>query len=122
MTQVVETLGYDRIAEKVFSRAQFDRFLLEYDDERSGTFEPLRYLPENRVVVLGLISSKTPRMEPAENVKARIAEAATIVPLERLALSPQCGFASTHEGNALSEADQRKKLELVTAVAREVWG
>jgi len=114
--------GYDRIAEKVFSRAQFDRFLLEYDDERSGTFEPLRYLPDNRLVVLGLISSKTPRMEPAENLKARIAEAATIVPLERLALSPQCGFASTHEGNALSEADQRKKLELVTAVARDVWG
>jgi 5-methyltetrahydropteroyltriglutamate--homocysteine methyltransferase len=114
--------GYDRIAEKVFSRVQFDRFLLEYDDERSGTFEPLRYLPDNRLVVLGLISSKTPRMEPAENLKARIAEAATIVPLERLALSPQCGFASTHEGNALSEADQRKKLELVTAVARDVWG
>jgi len=84
--------------------------------------QPLRYLPDNRLVVLGLISSKTPRMEPAENLKARIAEAATIVPLERLALSPQCGFASTHEGNALSEADQRKKLELVTAVARDVWG
>ena len=114
--------GYDRIAEKVFSRANFDRFLLEYDDERSGTFEPLRYLPDNRVVVLGLISSKTARMETADNLKARIAEAARIVPLDRLALSPQCGFASTHEGNALSEADQRQKLELVTAVAREVWG
>jgi len=114
--------GYDRIAEKVFGRANFDRFLLEYDDERSGTFEPLRYLPDNRIVVLGLVSSKTARMETAENLKARIAEAAQIVPLDRLALSPQCGFASTHEGNALSEADQRKKLELVTAVAREVWG
>jgi methionine synthase II (cobalamin-independent) len=114
--------GYDRIAEKVFSRANFDRFLLEYDDERSGTFEPLRYLPDNRVVVLGLISSKTARMETADNLKARIAEAARIVPLDRLALSPQCGFASTHEGNALSEADQRQKLELVAAVAREVWG
>jgi 5-methyltetrahydropteroyltriglutamate--homocysteine methyltransferase len=114
--------GYDRIAEKVFSRANFDRFLLEYDDERSGTFEPLRYLPDNRVVVLGLVSSKTPRMETAENLKARIAEAARIVPLDRLALSPQCGFASTHEGNALTEAHQRKKLELVTSVASEVWG
>jgi 5-methyltetrahydropteroyltriglutamate--homocysteine methyltransferase len=113
--------GYDRIAEKVFSRANFDRFLLEYDDERSGTFEPLRHLPDHRVVVLGLVSSKTPRMETAENLKARIAEAARIVPLDRLALSPQCGFASTHEGNALSEADQRRKLELVTSVAAEVW-
>jgi 5-methyltetrahydropteroyltriglutamate--homocysteine methyltransferase len=114
--------GYDRIAEKVFSRANFDRFLLEYDDERSGTFEPLRHLPDNRTVVLGLVSSKTARMETAENLKARIAEAAQIVPLERLALSPQCGFASTHEGNALSEIDQRKKLELVAAVAKQVWG
>jgi 5-methyltetrahydropteroyltriglutamate--homocysteine methyltransferase len=114
--------GYDRIAEKVFSRANFDRFLLEYDDERSGTFEPLRHLPDNRVVVLGLVSSKTARMETAENLKSRIAEAAQIVPLDRLALSPQCGFASTHEGNALSEADQRQKLELVSSVAREVWG
>ena len=114
--------GYDRIAEKVFSRAHFDRFLLEYDDERSGTFEPLRHLPDNRTVVLGLVSSKTARMETAENLKARIAEAAQIVPLERLALSPQCGFASTHEGNALSEIDQRKKLELVAAVAKQVWG
>ena len=114
--------GYDRIAEKVFSRASFDRFLLEYDDERSGTFEPLRYLPDNRVVVLGLISSKTPRMETAENLKARIAEAARIVPLERLALSPQCGFASTHEGNALSEADQRREAGACGVVARDVWG
>ena len=113
--------GYDRIAEKVFGRANFDRFLLEYDDARSGTFEPLRYLPDNRTVVLGLVSSKTPRMETAETLKARIDEASRIVPLDRLALSPQCGFASTHEGNALSEADQQKKLELVAAVAKEVW-
>jgi 5-methyltetrahydropteroyltriglutamate--homocysteine methyltransferase len=113
--------GYDRIAEKIFSRAKFDRFLLEYDDARSGTFEPLGYLPEDRIVVLGLVSSKTPHMESPEDLKARIAAAARIVPLERLALSPQCGFASTHEGNALSEAEQRQKLELVTRVAREVW-
>ena len=112
--------GYDRIAQKVF-RARFQRFLLEYDDARSGTFEPLRYMPDDRVVVLGLISSKTPRMETAAGLKARIAEAAEIVPLERLALSPQCGFASTDEGNALTQAEQQQKLELVGLVARETW-
>jgi hypothetical protein len=89
--------GYDRIAEHVFRRAKFDRFLLEYDDARSGTFEPLKFVPDDRTVVLGLVSSKTPRMESSEDLKARIAEAAKIVPLDRLALSPQCGFASTHE-------------------------
>ena len=114
--------GYDRIAAQVFQRARFDRFLLEYDDERSGTFEPLRHVPDDRVVVLGLVSSKTPRLESGGELKARIAEAARIVPLERLALSPQCGFASTHEGNALSPDDQRRKLELVSSTAREVWG
>src|SRR6185503_11201452 len=105
--------GYDRIAAQVFQRARFDRFLLEYDDERSGTFEPLRHVPADRVVVLGLVSSKTPRLESGAELKARIAEAARIVPLDRLALSPQCGFASTHEGNSLSPEDQRRKLELV---------
>jgi 5-methyltetrahydropteroyltriglutamate--homocysteine methyltransferase len=114
--------GYDRIAEQVFRRAKFDRFLLEYDDARSGTFEPLRHLPDDRIVVLGLVSSKTPRMESPEDLKARIADAARVVPLERLALSPQCGFASTHEGNAISEAEQRRKLELVASTARAVWG
>jgi len=113
--------GYDRIAEKIFGRARFDRFLLEYDDARSGTFEPLKYLPDDRVVVLGLVSSKRPKMETAATLEARIEEASKIVPLERLALSPQCGFASTHEGNALSEADQKKKLELVASVAQKVW-
>jgi 5-methyltetrahydropteroyltriglutamate--homocysteine methyltransferase len=113
--------GYDRIAEQVFRRAKFDRFLLEYDDDRSGTFEPLKFVPDDRVVVLGLVSSKTPRMEAAADLKARIAEAAQIVPLDRLALSPQCGFASTHEGNALSSAEQQQKLELVASVAHEVW-
>jgi 5-methyltetrahydropteroyltriglutamate--homocysteine methyltransferase len=113
--------GYDRIAEQIFSRAKFDRFLLEYDDERSGSFEPLRHLPEDRVVVLGLVSSKKPQLETADELKARIAEAAAIVPLDRLALSPQCGFASTHEGNRLSADDQRRKLELVARTAHEVW-
>jgi 5-methyltetrahydropteroyltriglutamate--homocysteine methyltransferase len=114
--------GYDRIAAHVFQRAKFDRFLLEYDDDRSGTFEPLRHVPDGRVVVLGLISSKVPRLEAEAELRARIAEAAKVVPLDRLALSPQCGFASTHEGNRLSEDDQRKKLELTARVAREVWG
>jgi 5-methyltetrahydropteroyltriglutamate--homocysteine methyltransferase len=114
--------GYDRIAEKVFSRARFDRFLLEYDDERSGSFEPLRHVADDRIVVLGLVSSKRAVLESAAEIRARIAEAARIVPLERLALSPQCGFASTHEGNALTADDQRKKLELVARIAGEIWG
>jgi len=114
--------GYDRIAEHVFSRARFDRFLLEYDDERSGTFEPLRHVPEDRTVVLGLVSSKVPRLESRDDLRRRIDEAAKIVPLDRLALSPQCGFASTHEGNRLTPDDQRLKLELVARTAKEVWG
>jgi 5-methyltetrahydropteroyltriglutamate--homocysteine methyltransferase len=115
------TGGYDRIAAKVFRNARFHRFLLEYDDERSGTFEPLRHVPDDRVVVLGLVSSKTPRLESAGDLQARIEEASRIVPLERLAISPQCGFASTHDGNRLSVDDQRRKLELVAQTARAVW-
>ena len=113
--------GYDRIAEHVFSRTRFHRFLLEYDDERSGTFEPLRHVPDDRVVVLGLVSSKKPRLETPDELRARIAEAAQVVPLDRLALSPQCGFASTAEGNRLTADDQRRKLELVAETARAVW-
>jgi 5-methyltetrahydropteroyltriglutamate--homocysteine methyltransferase len=113
--------GYDRIAAQVFGRSKFDRFLLEYDDERSGTFEPLRHVPDGRVVVLGLVSSKLARMETKENLKARIKEAAEVVPLDRLAISPQCGFASTQEGNRISPEVQQQKLELVGRVAREVW-
>ena len=114
--------GYDRIAEQIFVRARFHRFLLEYDDERSGTFEPLRHVPDDRIVVLGLVSSKTPRLESADTLRSRIVEASRVVPLDRLALSPQCGFASTHEGNRLSPDDQRRKLELVATTARQVWG
>ena len=114
--------GYDRIAEQVFTRSKFGRFLLEYDDERSGGFEPLRHVPDDRIVVLGLVSSKRAMLEPASEIRARIAEAARVVPLERLALSPQCGFASTHEGNRLSPDDQRKKLELVARIAADTWG
>jgi 5-methyltetrahydropteroyltriglutamate--homocysteine methyltransferase len=114
--------GYDRIAEQVFRRARFHRFLLEYDDERSGTFEPLRFVPDDRVVVLGLVSSKHARLESMSDLRRRVVEASQHVPLERLAISPQCGFASTHEGNQLSPDDQRRKLELVADTARAIWG
>jgi len=113
--------GYDRIAAQVFGRSNFDRFLLEYDDERSGTFAPLGHVPDGRVVVLGLVSSKKPQLESMETLKTRIKEASAIVPLDRLALSPQCGFASTHEGNRVPPDVQRQKLELVARTAREVW-
>jgi len=113
--------GYERIAQTIFRKAGFHRFLLEYDDDRSGTFEPLKHVPDDRTVVLGLVSSKRPALESPDVLKARITEATRFVPLERLALSPQCGFASTEDGNRLSEDDQRKKLALVAAVAREVW-
>jgi len=113
--------GYDRIAAQVFRRSRFDRFLLEYDDERSGTFEPLRHVPDDRTVVLGLVSTKKGRLESTRELEGRIAEAARVVPLERLALSPQCGFASTSEGNRLSFDEQRRKLDLVGETARRVW-
>jgi 5-methyltetrahydropteroyltriglutamate--homocysteine methyltransferase len=113
--------GYDPIAD-VFRRTRFRRFLLEYDDERSGSFEPLRHVPEDRTVVLGLVTTKKPALEDKSELKRRIAAAAQYVPLERLALSPQCGFASTEEGNLVSPADQAAKLRLVAETAREVWG
>jgi 5-methyltetrahydropteroyltriglutamate--homocysteine methyltransferase len=113
--------GYDAIAEKLFSTLQVDRFLLEYDDERSGTFEPLRFIPKGKTVVLGLISSKMPRMEDPEQLATRIGQAAKYVPLENLALSPQCGFASTAEGNLITEDRQWAKLKLVVDTVRRVW-
>ena len=113
--------GYDLIAERLFGGLAVDRFLLEYDDERSGTFEPLRFVPGGKTVVLGLVSSKRPRLESKPDLIRRIEEAARHVPLDRLALSPQCGFASTMEGNLLSEEDQWAKLRLVVETAREVW-
>ncbi len=113
--------GYDAIAKQVFGGTRFHRFLLEYDDERSGTFEPLQHVPEDRIVVLGLVTSKKPRLESVAELRARIAEAGKFVPLERLALSPQCGFASTMEGNRISPQDQERKLRLVAETARVVW-
>jgi 5-methyltetrahydropteroyltriglutamate--homocysteine methyltransferase len=113
--------GYDAIAEKLFATMTVDRFLLEYDDDRSGTFEPLRLVPRDKTVVLGLISSKKPQLENADDIARRIHEAARFFPIENLALSPQCGFASTMEGNLLTEEEQWAKLRLVTDVARRVW-
>ena len=107
---------------KVFGKTKFQRFLLEFDDERSGGFEPLAQVPADRTVVLGLVSTKKTAMEKKDELKSRIRAAEKYVPLERLALSPQCGFASTMEGNLLSEADQEAKLRLVAETAREVWG
>ena len=107
---------------RIFQKTLFHRFLLEFDDERSGGFEPLRHVPEDRTVVLGLVTTKSGRLETAAELKARIEEAARFVPLERLALSPQCGFASTMEGNRITPEEQRAKLELVGSVARSVWG
>ncbi len=113
--------GYDAIAEKMFATLDVDRFLLEYDDERSGTFAPLRFMPRGKVVVLGLVSSKLPQMEDSRVLEKRISEAADYVPIENLALSPQCGFASTAEGNPITEETQWAKLKLVADTARRIW-
>ena len=113
--------GYDAVAEKMFGTLTVDRFLLEYDDARSGTFEPLRFVPRGKVVVLGLISSKQPQLEDQATLIRRIEEASRYVPLENLALSPQCGFASTMEGNLLTEEQQWAKLRLVVETTRKVW-
>jgi 5-methyltetrahydropteroyltriglutamate--homocysteine methyltransferase len=114
--------GYDPIAAQVFQRTRYQRFLLEYDDERSGGFEPLRHVPDDRTVVLGLITTKQPELEDKQQLKERIRAASAFIPLERLALSPQCGFASTEEGNLLTPTEQQAKLRLVAETAREVWG
>jgi 5-methyltetrahydropteroyltriglutamate--homocysteine methyltransferase len=114
--------GYDAIADKLFGGINVDRFLLEYDDDRSGTFAPLRFVPSGRSVVLGLISSKRPQLENGDALIRRIQQAATYVPLENLALSPQCGFASTMEGNLLTEEEQWAKMRLVVETAQRVWG
>jgi 5-methyltetrahydropteroyltriglutamate--homocysteine methyltransferase len=114
--------GYDPIAEKLFNQLNVDTFLLEYESERAGSFEPLRYVPRDKTVVLGLVSSKVAQLEKQQELLQRIEEASRYVPLENLALSPQCGFASTMDGNLLSEDDQWKKLELVADTARMIWG
>ena len=114
--------GYDAIADTVLEGLEVDRFLLEYDDARSGTFKPLRFVPSGKTVVLGLVSSKRPKLEDPAELARRIDQASRYLPLEQLALSTQCGFASTAEGNLVSEDDQWAKLEIVVDTARLVWG
>ena len=114
--------GYDAIAEKLFGQLNVDAFLLEYESERAGTFEPLRFVPRGKTVVLGLVSSKLAELESQDHLAKRIDEASRYVPLENLAISPQCGFASTMEGNLLTEDQQWQKLKLVVDTAVKVWG
>src|SRR3984885_9845052 len=114
--------GYDLVADTLLNKIDVDSYFLEYDTARAGTFEPLRLVPKNKTVVLGLVSSKFPELESKDSLKGRIDEAAKFFGLERLSISPQCGFASTAPGNRIAVADQRAKLELVVQVAKEVWG
>jgi methionine synthase II (cobalamin-independent) len=114
--------GYDDIAEQLFSEIHVDRLALEYDSPRAGTFAPLRFVPSDKVVILGLITTKEPEIEGADLLKRRIEEASEFIAVERLALSPQCGFASTLPGNLVTEDIQRAKLERLSEVARDVWG
>ncbi len=114
--------GYDFVAEALFSELDVDGFFLEYDDERSGGFEPLRFVPKGKMVVLGLVTTKSGKLEDPDALKRRIDEAARFVPLDQLCLSPQCGFSSTVEGNVLTSDEQFAKLRLIVQVAREVWG
>jgi 5-methyltetrahydropteroyltriglutamate--homocysteine methyltransferase len=114
--------SYEVSAQKAFTQLNVDRFLLEYDTDRAGGFEPLRFIPKGKMVVLGLISSKEPDLEPVDELRRRIDEASKYVPIEHLAISPQCGFASTMRGNQLTWDEQRRKLELIVETARNVWG
>jgi 5-methyltetrahydropteroyltriglutamate--homocysteine methyltransferase len=114
--------SYDYVAETAFSTLDVDGFFLEFDDERSGGFEPLRYVPKGKKVVLGLVSSKIPELEKKDALKRRIEQASKFVPLENLCLSPQCGFSSTHHGNNLTVEQEKAKLKLCIDTAREVWG
>jgi 5-methyltetrahydropteroyltriglutamate--homocysteine methyltransferase len=113
--------GYESVAERFFANTKINHFLLEYDTPRAGDFTPLRFVPESKGVVLGLVSSKTPVLEPMDDLKRRTEDAARHIDLDRLAISPQCGFASTVAGNPLSEADERAKLRLVVEAARAIW-
>jgi 5-methyltetrahydropteroyltriglutamate--homocysteine methyltransferase len=114
--------GYDPVAEVLFNEMKVDGYFLEYDTERAGDFTPLRFVPKGKMIVLGLVTTKLPGLEGKDELKRRIDQAAKYVPLEQLALSPQCGFSSTIEGNKVTVADEIAKLRLVVEVAREVWG
>ncbi len=113
---------YDAIAERLFNELPHDRFLLEYDSLRAGGFEPLRFVPKDKIVVLGLVSTKVPELESVDDLKRRVEAASKYINLDQLAVSPQCGFASDVVGNLVSEDDQRRKLERVVETARQVWG
>jgi 5-methyltetrahydropteroyltriglutamate--homocysteine methyltransferase len=114
--------GYDRVAEAAFNQPHVDAYFLEYDSERAGGFEPLRHIPKDKKVVLGIVSSKKPEVESKDFIKRRLEQAAKFFPLAQLCLSPQCGFASTHHGNRITEEIERKKLELIVETATEIWG
>jgi 5-methyltetrahydropteroyltriglutamate--homocysteine methyltransferase len=114
--------SYDFVAEALFSELAVDGFFLEYDDERSGGFEPLRFVPPGKMVVLGLVTTKSGQLEDPDNLKRRIDAATTYIPLDQLALSGQCGFSSTVEGNTLTHDQQRAKLDLIVTVAHDIWG
>ena len=118
----ISTGGYEAVAERFLSDMQVDGFFLEYDSERAGDFQPLRFVPKDKMVVLGLVTSKTPELEPKDGLKRRIDEAAQYIDADQLCLSPQCGFSSTHHGNDLTADEQRRKLEHIVTVAEEVWG
>jgi 5-methyltetrahydropteroyltriglutamate--homocysteine methyltransferase len=114
--------GYAAVQETLFNKINVHGFFMEYDDARAGGFEPLRLLPKDKSVVLGLVTSKSGRLESKDELKRRIDEASKFAPLEQLCLSPQCGFASTEEGNILAEDEQWAKLRLIVELAEEVWG
>jgi 5-methyltetrahydropteroyltriglutamate--homocysteine methyltransferase len=114
--------GYEPVAEVLFNELNVDAFFLEYDDERSGDFAPLRFVPEDKTVVLGLVTTKVPDLEPADELKKRVAEASRYVELANLCLSPQCGFSSTVHGNQITHDQQWAKLELVVNTAEQIWG
>jgi 5-methyltetrahydropteroyltriglutamate--homocysteine methyltransferase len=114
--------GYEAVQEILFNKIKVHGFFMEYDTDRAGGFEPLRMLPKDRVVVLGLVTTKSGRLESKDEIKRRIEQAAKFVSLDQLCLSPQCGFASTEEGNVLAEEEQWAKLRMIVELADEVWG
>jgi 5-methyltetrahydropteroyltriglutamate--homocysteine methyltransferase len=114
--------GYDHVAEALFNELRVDGFFLEYDDARSGGFEPLRFVPKDKIVVLGLVTTKKGALENKDELKRRLDQAARFVPLDQICLSPQCGFSSTVEGNTLTIEEEIAKLRLIVETAGEVWG